>query len=78
MPNSSQSNDGPDCRCTAHPCDLPAKHSVFCPVYKMGSAEKHIGEVAERLMERLVKTNPLRAALCRALLRIARWLEGRR
>ena len=71
-------SDGLDCYCAAHPCDPPVKHSVFCPVYKMGNAEKHIGEVVEQLSERLTKASPLRAALCRALLRIACWLERRR
>lgn len=70
----SSSRD-PDCRCTAHPCDPPAKHSVFCPVYK---ADRGIGEVADELYERLAEASPARAALYRALLRIARWLSRQR
>ena len=75
MPSSSQNNDAPDCRCAAHPCDPPARHSVFCPVYKAGQAEQHFGEVVEQLAERFAKENPIRVALYRALLRIARWLS---
>ena len=73
MPSSSQNNDAPDCRCAAHPCDPPARHSVFCPVYKMAHAEQHMYEMAELLARKLAEKHPIRAVLYRMRIRIIRW-----